>query len=120
MSSAAISRSSPPTRTRNARRSASNPAPALAGSPGSALRSSLSAQVAHAAQQVVQRIGPAAALAAELELDLLEGVGVEQIAQLVGAGQLAQQVAIERQRRDAPFRRGRIVLVQVLRRRTRS
>ena len=72
-------------------------------------------EVADPPQQVVQRVGAAAALAAELVLDLLERVGVEQVAQLVGAGELAQQVAVERQRRDAPLRRGRVVLVEVLR-----
>ena len=63
----------------------------------------------------MQCIRPAAALAAELELDLLERVGVEQIAQLVRACQLSQEVAIQRQRRNAPLGRGRVILVQVLR-----
>jgi hypothetical protein len=72
------------------------------------------AQVADAAQEVVERVGAPATLAGELVLDLVESVGVEQIAQLVGAGELAQQVAVERQRGDAPLRRRRVVFVQVL------
>ena len=83
----------------------------LAGQP---LRNFALAQVADAAQQVVEGVGACATLAAELVLDLLEGVAVEQVAQLVGAGELAQQVAVERQGGDPPFRRRRIVFVQVL------
>ena len=82
--------------------------------PASRSPSSASREVADPAQQVVQGVRPAAALAAELQLDLLDGVGVEQVAQLVRARELAQQVAIERERRHAPLGGGRVVLVEVL------
>jgi len=49
----------------------------------------------------------------QLCLDLLECVGVEQVAQLLLAEQLAQQVAVERESLRAPFGRRRVVLVHV-------
>ena len=115
MSSAAIRRSSPPMRTRSARRSASSSAAVSAVSPGRRDGQLALGEVADAAQQVVQRVGAAAALAPELLLDLLEGVGVEQVAQLVGAGELAQQVAVERERGDPALGGRGVVLVEVLR-----
>ena len=54
-----------------------------------------------------------ARVAAELRLDLGERVGVDQLAQLLLAEQLAQQVAVERERLRAPLRRRRVVLVHV-------
>ena len=74
-------------------------------------------QVAEPAQHVVQRVAGLGlrALGAVLEvgLDLLERVGVDQVAQLLLAEQLAQQVAVERQRRRAPLGVGRVALVHV-------
>ena len=69
-------------------------------------------QVAAQAQPVVQLIG-VSRRAAQLRLDLLEGAGVEQVAQLLLAEQLAQQVAVERERLRAAFRGRRVVLVHV-------
>ena len=51
--------------------------------------------------------------ALQLPLDLLDGIGVEQVAQLFLAQQLAQQVAVERERLRAPLGRRRVVLVHV-------
>ena len=49
----------------------------------------------------------------ELRLDLLQRLGVDQLAQLLLAEQLAQQVAVEGQRRRAPLGVGRVPLVHV-------
>jgi hypothetical protein len=69
-------------------------------------------------QQVVQLVGVAGAAALdaalELVLDVDERGGVEQVAQLLGAEQLAQQVAVERQRRGSPFGQRRVVVVHEL------
>src|SRR6185295_15466815 len=46
-------------------------------------------------------------------LDLGERTGVEQVAQLLLAEQLAQEVAVERERLGTPFGRRRVVLVHV-------
>ena len=74
-------------------------------------------EVAERAQHVVQAVGVrgAGALADPLEvgLDLLERARVDQLAQLLLAEQLAQQVAVERQRRGAPLGVGRVALVHV-------
>ena len=48
-------------------------------------------------------------------LHLLERVGVEQLPQLLLAEQLAQEVAVERERLRAPLGGGRVVLVHVVR-----
>ena len=70
------------------------------------------AQVAAAAEEIVQLVGRAR-VAGELRLDLGEGCRVEQVAQLLLPEQLAQKVAIERERlRSALGRRG-VVLVHV-------
>ena len=70
------------------------------------------AQVAAQAQLVVQLVGVARG-AAQLRLDLLERSGVEQVAQLLLPEQLAQEIAVERQRLRAPFGGRRVVLVHV-------
>ena len=74
-------------------------------------------QVADRPQHVVEPVGirRAGALAGALEvgLDLLERRRVDQLAQLLLAEQLAQQVAVERQRRGAPLGVGRVALVHV-------
>jgi hypothetical protein len=44
----------------------------------------------------------------QLELDLGDGLGVEQLAQLLGAQQLPQQVTIEGQRLRPPIEQRRI------------
>jgi hypothetical protein len=72
-----------------------------------------------AAQDVAQRVaglGPRAVRAVlQVGLDLIERVGVDEVAQLLLAEQLAQQVAVERQRRGAPLGVGRVALVHVRR-----
>ena len=77
----------------------------------------LGGQVAHRAQHVVQPVGVrgAGALAAALEVVLHLGQRgrVDQVAQLLLAQQLAQQVAVERERGGAPLRVGRVALVHV-------
>ena len=54
-----------------------------------------------------------ARVAAQLLLDVGERVRVDQLAQLLLAEQLAQQVAVERERLGAPLGRRRVVLVHV-------
>ena len=77
----------------------------------------LEREVADAAQHVVQRVDRvrARALGGALEvgLDLLERVRVDQLAQLLLAEQLAQQLAVERQRGGAALGVGRVALVHV-------
>ena len=51
--------------------------------------------------------------ALQLELEVGEHAGVEQLAQLLGAEQVAQQVAVERQRRGPPLGQRRVALVHV-------
>ena len=98
--------------------------PLLAGDPGSeraplgeqdrglALVVLAGAQVAAAAEDVVQLVG-VARVAAKLPLDLGERVGVDQLAQLLLPEQLAQEVAVERERLRAALGRRRVVLVHV-------
>ena len=58
--------------------------------------------------------GPAAVgQALQVELDIGQHAGVEQLAQLLGAEQVAQQVAVERQRRGPPLGQRRVALVHV-------
>src|SRR6185312_14417359 len=80
--------------------------------PGQVLRVLTLAQVAAPPQQVVQLVGRAR-LAAELALDLVERARVDQLAQLLLAEQLAQQVPVERQRLRLALGRGRVVLVHI-------
>ncbi len=74
-------------------------------------------EVAHGAQHVVEavRVGRPGALAEPLEvgLHLFERGGVDQVAQLLLAEQLPQEVAVERQRGRAPLGVGRVALVHV-------
>ena len=74
-------------------------------------------QVAEAAQQVVDGIGRARRALRrqrlELELEVGEGVAIEELAQLLRPEQLAQQVAVERQRLGAPLEERRVALVHV-------
>ena len=49
----------------------------------------------------------------QFELDLGDGLGVEQLAQLLGAQELPQQVTIEGQRLRPPIEQGRIAFVHV-------
>ena len=51
----------------------------------------------------------------EVVLDLLERAGVDQVAELLLPEQLAQQLAVERQRRRAPLGVRRVALVHVRR-----
>ena len=79
--------------------------------------SSAERQVAEPAQHVVQLVGDAGPApvdeALQLELEVGEHVGVEQLAQLLGAEQVAQQVAVERQRRGPPLGQRGVALVHV-------
>ena len=74
-------------------------------------------EVADPAQHVVQLVGAAGPAAVgqalQVELDVGEHAGVEQLAQLLGAEQVAQQVAVERQRRRPPLGQRRVALVHV-------
>ena len=80
-------------------------------------RDLVGAQVAQPAQEVVHRVGrPRGSVGRqelELQLELGQGVGVEQLAQLLGTQQLAQQVAIEGQRLRPPVDQRRVALVHV-------
>ncbi len=74
-------------------------------------------QVADAPQHVVQLVGRAGATAVgqvlDVELDVGEHAGVEQLAQLLGAEQVGEQVAVERQRRRPPLGERGVALVHV-------
>ena len=72
------------------------------------------AQVAAQPQHVMERLGILRERP-QRRLDLGERVGVDQLAQLLLAEQLAQQVAVERERLRTPLRRRRVVLVHVRR-----
>ena len=52
-------------------------------------------------------------IAAQVRLDLVERARVDQVAKLLLAEQLAQEVAVEGQRLRPPLGRGRVVLVHV-------
>ena len=74
-------------------------------------------QVADPAQDVVQLVGAAGPAAVgqalQVELDVGEHAGVEQLAQLLGAEQVAQQVAVEGQRSGPPLGQRGVALVHV-------
>ena len=72
----------------------------------------LCAEVTSEAQLVVQLVG-GPRLAPQLPLDLVDRVAVEQVAQFLLPEQLAQQVAVERERLGTPLGRRRVVLVHV-------
>ena len=76
-----------------------------------------SGEVADLAQHVVQLVGTARPAAVgdtlQLQLDVGEHTGIEQLAQLLGTEQIAQQIAIERQRRGAALGQRRVALVHV-------
>ena len=84
---------------------------------GDPLGALLGGEVAEVAEQLLQRVAVAGAArlgaVLELRLDLLQRLGVDQLAQLLLAEQLAQQVAVERQRRGAPLGVRRVALVHV-------
>ncbi len=85
---------------------------------GQAARAGLvGGQVAHGAQHVVQRVGVGGlgplAQALQVGLHLVQRGGVDQLAQLLLAEQLAQQVAVQRQGGGAALRVGRVALVHV-------
>ena len=115
---ALLARDAGSTIARRSRRSTSSSA---AASTPASTRSCASAarQVADAAQDVAERVARAGARAVravlEVGLDLVQRAGVDQLAQLVLAEQLAQQVAVERQRRRAPLGVRRVALVHVRR-----
>ena len=56
---------------------------------------------------------PAVDEALQLELEVGQHAGVEQLAQLLGAEQVAQQVAVERERGGPPLGERRVALVHV-------
>ena len=72
-------------------------------------------QIAHLAQHVVKFIGGArpAPVSQQLQFQLEIGqrTGVEQLAELLGAEQVAQQIAIERERCGPPFGQRAVALV---------
>src|SRR5581483_10989876 len=72
------------------------------------------AQVAAEPEQVVQSLGVPRERP-ERRLDLGERVRVDQLAQLLLAEQLPQEIAVERERLRTPLRRRRVVLVHVRR-----
>ena len=75
------------------------------------------AQVAQPAQGLLQRVAVARQgirmQQLERPLDLLERLGIDELAELVGAEQLRQQVPVERQRGGPPLGVGRVALVHV-------
>ena len=74
-------------------------------------------EVAHPAQHVVQLVGAAGAAAVgqqlQLQLQVGEGAGVQQLAQLLRAEQVAQEVLVQRQRGGTALRQGCVALVHV-------
>jgi hypothetical protein len=78
------------------------------------------AQVADVAQQVVQVIETADAPTLgreplQLQFERGQRIGIDEFAELVGAVQLAQQVAVEREGDGAPLGEGCVALVHVRR-----
>ena len=75
-------------------------------------------EIADLAEHIVQLVGrPGTSTVGEalqFEFDVGEHAGVEQLTQLFGAEQLAQQVAVERQRRGTTLGQRRVALVHVL------
>ena len=75
------------------------------------------AQVADAAQHVVQLVGragpPPVGEVLDIELDVGEHAGVEQLAEFLGAEQVGEQVAVERQGRRPPLGERGVALVHV-------
>ena len=74
-------------------------------------------QVADSAQHVVQLVAAARSSPVgqvlQVQLDIGQHAGIEQLAQLLGAEQVAQQVAVERQSSGPPFGERRVALVHV-------
>ena len=72
---------------------------------------------AEVAQQVVHAVDrsrmPTVGQPLQLELDLVERGRVQQLAEVLGPEEIAEQVAVERQRRRAPFGERRVALVHV-------
>ncbi len=63
----------------------------------------------------MERVGAERVQRTKLSLDLSKSLGIEQVAQLLLPEQLAQEVAVERERLRAPLRRGLVALVHELR-----
>ncbi len=74
-------------------------------------------EVADLAQHVVQFVGaagpPAIGHALQLELHIGQHARVEQLPELLGTQQVAQQVAVEREGRGTPLGQWRVALVHV-------
>ena len=104
-------------RPRGARARARRAAPSASMPSNTRSRDLRRGQVADAAQHVVQRVaaGRARQLGAVLQVvfDARQRARVDQLAQLLLAEQLAQQVAVERQRRGPALGVGRVALVHV-------
>ncbi len=81
-------------------------------------------QIAEPPQQIVQLVGvarpPARGQLLQLRLHLGQDLGVEQIAQLAAADQLAEQVPVQRQRLRLALGERRVALVEEGRRRSRT
>ena len=114
-SSAATQRFSPPTRSSIARRSPRSCSQPLRRA--AAQLRLVQRQVADAAQHVVQRVHGVRARALrqplQVGLDRLQRARVDQLAQLLLPEQLAQQLAVQRQRRRAALGVGLVALVHV-------
>ncbi len=101
------------------RRSRSRSRSSVSASTPSKTRSATSSQreVAHPPQHVVQLVAPGGArhlrTVLQVFLHTRERARVDQLAQLLLAEQLAQQLAVERQRRRATLGDGRVALVHV-------
>ena len=78
-------------------------------------------EVADRTQDVVQLVGAAGPATVgqplQVELDVGEHSGIEELAELLGSEEVAEQVAVERQRRRSPLGQWGVALVHVDRRR---
>ena len=117
-SSAAAKRSSPPTAagmTRRASTSSSSHGPGVGDRTGASISSRPSGP--SSAEQVVDLVGVACPAAVgealELELEVGQDLGVDEIAQLLGAEQVAEQVPVEGEGGGPSLGQRRVALVHV-------
>ena len=114
-SSTAATRSTPAIVTRNARCSATSVSTASLAGASVPRRDLVVAERSEVSQQVVHPVErarlPPVGEPLQLELDVVERGRVEQLAQVLGAEQVAQQVAVEGQRGRTPLRERRVALV---------
>ena len=114
-SSAATQRSSPAMRARQARRPRTSSSSQSAAGPSVRAATSSVVRSPIVAQQVVDGVdGAGVALRdqpLQLQLEVGERGGVDQVAQLVAAEQLGEQLAVQGQRRGAALGQGCVALV---------